>query len=113
MIKTFYRNLFVRVIDLQNARVIVLRPLVGLFQFSEYYLNLTAAVTGTVYTTSLNFTAKDGTVYSMEWSLGVEFGVGYWSGLESNFGVGNTLVLFIIRYSRTCVKVKKKKKTSD
>ena len=29
----------------------------------------------------------------------------YWSGVESNFVVENTLVLFIIRYNRTCVKV--------
>ena len=50
-------------------------------------------------------------MYSVEWSLGVEFwsGVlecGIGSGVESNFGAENTLVLFIIRYNRTCVKVK-------
>ena len=34
------------------------------------------------------------------------FGVEYWNGVESNFEVENTLVLFIIIYHRTCVKVK-------
>ena len=32
----------------------------------------------------------------LEWSIGV----------ESNFGVENTLVSFIIKYNRTCFKVK-------
>ena len=40
----------------------------------------------------------------MEWSFVVEC----WSGVESSFGVENALVLFIIRYNRTYVKVKNK-----
>ena len=34
------------------------------------------------------------------------FGMEYWDGVVSNFGLENTLILFIIRYNRTCVKVK-------
>ena len=34
------------------------------------------------------------------------FGVEYRNGVESNFGVENTLVFFIIRYNRRCVKIK-------